>query len=76
MTQNELWNVKYQEILDWIRDNKRNPSKHHIEEHDFVNWIKYNRKIMKVGKMKLDRIPLFNQLLLIIEENKRVNQWD
>lgn len=75
MTQDELWSSKYQEILDWMKANKRNPSKHRIEEHDYINWIKYNRKIIKAGKMKEDRLPLFNQLLSLMEEYKRVNQW-
>ena len=68
MTQDELWSSKYQEILDWMKANKRNPSKHRIEEHDYINWIKYNRKIIKAGKMKEDRLPLFNQLLSLMEE--------
>ena len=75
MTQDELWSSKYQEILDWMKANKRNPSKHRIEEHDYINWVKYNRKIIKAGKMKEDRLPLFNQLLSLMEEYKRVNQW-
>lgn len=58
-----------------MKANKRNPSKHRIEEHDYINWIKYNRKIIKAGKMKEDRLPLFNQLLSLMEEYKRVNQW-
>ena len=28
MTQDELWNTKYQEIITFIETNKRNPSKH------------------------------------------------
>ena len=26
--------------------NKRNPSRHRIEEHDMLNWLKANRKVM------------------------------
>lgn len=66
MIQDELWNSKYQEILDWMKTNKRNPSKHRIEEHDYLNWIKYNPKIMKAGKMKEDRL-LFVWPAFIVE---------
>ena len=31
MTQNERWNVRYQEVVDFIEANKRNPSKHDEE---------------------------------------------
>ena len=56
MTQNERWNVRYQEVVDFIEANKRNPSKHRIEEHDMLNWLKANRKVLNAGKMKTDRV--------------------
>ena len=33
-----------------------NPSKHRIEEHDMLNWVKQQRKLMNAGKMKLERV--------------------
>ena len=33
MTQDKLWLAKYNEIVSSIETNKRNPSKHHLEEH-------------------------------------------
>ncbi len=75
MPQDELWNLKYQENIDWMKDNKRNPSKYYIEEHDHLNWIKYNRKMLESGKMKVERIPSFSQTLTLIEGFKRVDQW-
>ena len=32
MTQDERWNAKYKEVIDFIRTNHRNPSKHIDEE--------------------------------------------
>lgn len=32
MTQEERWMVKYNEVIDFIETNHRNPSKHRIEE--------------------------------------------
>ena len=49
--------------------------KHRIEEHDMLNWIKANRKVMNAGKMKLDRVEAFKKLSALMEENKRVNQY-
>ena len=75
MTQEERWQVKYNEALKFIEVNKRNPSKHRIEEHDMLNWLKANRKRVNAGDMKPERLEIFKKLLAIIEENKRVNQW-
>jgi hypothetical protein len=39
MTQEERWMVRYQEVMEFLEENKRNPSKHRIEEHDMLNWL-------------------------------------
>lgn len=75
MTQDERWQKRYDEVVGFIETNKRNPSKHRIEEHDMLNWLKANRKVMNAGKMKVERGEKFNKLLALIEENKRVNQY-
>lgn len=75
MTQDERWNVRYQEVRTFIETNQRNPSKHRIEEHLMLNFIKHNRKLMNKGEMKKERIEKFNELLAKLEEYKRVNQW-
>ena len=59
----------------FIETNKRNPSKHRMEEHDMLNWLKANRKLMNAGKMKPERIKMFEELLTLIEQYKRVNQY-
>jgi hypothetical protein len=48
MKQDERWNLRYQEVMDFITANHRNPSKHRIEEHDMLNWLKANRKMLNV----------------------------
>lgn len=75
MKQEEKWVLKYNEVMEFINTNHRNPSKHRIEEHDMLNWVKQQRKLLNAGKLKENRIERFKELLAIIEENKRVNQW-
>ena len=75
MTQEELWMVKFEEVKDFIVTNHRNPSKHRIEEHLMLNFVKHNRKLMNAGKMKEERKERFNELLELIEKNKRLNQY-
>ena len=40
MTQDEKWIARYNEVMTFIETNKRNPSRHRIEEHDMLNWLK------------------------------------
>ena len=75
MTQDEKWQVKYDEVMEFIKTNKRNPSKHRIEEHDMLNWVKANRKLVNAGKMKEERVEKFKELLALCEENRRKNQY-
>lgn len=75
MTQEEKWQARYEEVVAFIETNHRNPSKHRIEEHLMLNWIKHNRKLLNAGTLKAERIELFALLLSKMEENKRVNQY-
>ena len=75
MTQDEKWMVKYNEVVGFIQANKRNPSKHRIEEHDMLNWLKANRKLVNAGKLKEKRVEMFEKLQALMEEYKRVNQY-
>ena len=76
MTQDEKWMAKYNEVMSFIETNKRNPSRHRIEDHDMLNWLKANRKRMNVGEMKPDRVEKFKKLLELTEQYKRKNQYE
>lgn len=75
MTQDERWNIRYNEVVGFINTNHRNPSRHRLEEHDMLNWLKANRKLMNAGTMKQNRVEAFTKLLALMEENRRVNQY-
>ena len=75
MTQDERWNIRYKEVVSFIETNHRNPSKHRIEEHDMLNWVKANRKLVNAKKLKPERVEAFKRLLVLMEECKRVNQY-
>ena len=74
MTQDEQWLGRYEEVMGFVETNHRNPSKHRIEEHDMLNWLKVNRKVMNAGRMKPERVERFKALLVLMEKYKRVNQ--
>ena len=75
MDQETRWLMRYNEVVEFIETNHRNPSKHRIEEHDMLNWVKQQRKLLNAGKLKDERVGRFKVLLALMEENKRVNQY-
>ena len=76
MTQDERWLAKYKEVKTFIETNHRNPSKYDPEERfKYYNWFKHNRQLVNSGSLKSERVAKFNQLLEIMEEYKRVNQY-
>ena len=75
MTQDERWNKRYQDVMDFMEKNHRNPSRHRLEEHDMLNWVKQQRKLKNKGELKAERVVKFMELLTLMEENKRVNQY-
>ena len=76
MTQEERWIAKYNEVVKFIETNHRNPSRHRIEEHDMLNWVKANRKRMNAGELKLERVEKFRKLMEMTEQYRRKNQYE
>ena len=67
--------ARYNEVKAFIETNHRNPSRHRIEEHDMLNWLKANRKLFNAGQLKSERVEMFQELLLAMELYKRKNQY-
>ena len=76
MTQDDKWILRYNDVVTFIDTNKRNPSKHRIEEHDYLNWLKANRKALNAGKLKPERVEKFRKLLELTEQYRRKNQYE
>ncbi|MBR5174329.1 MAG: helicase associated domain-containing protein [Bacteroidales bacterium] len=77
MTQDELWLNKYQEVVAFIERNKRNPSRYDDEERGkYCNWLRHNRKLLKAGEMKEERMEKFRELVELMERYRRVNQYE
>ena len=76
MKQDERWLEKYSEVVEFIKSNKRNPSKHCDEERGgYLNWLKHNRILYALGEMKEERKALFEKLLTLSDSYKRKNQY-
>ena len=75
MDQETRWLTRYNEVKTFIEENHRNPSKHRIEEHDMLNWLKANRKRMNADGLKPERVEKFKELLSLTEVYRRKNQY-
>ena len=75
MTQDERWLYRCLDVVRFIEKNHRNPSRHRIEEHDMLNWVKQQRKLNNKGELKAERAEMLKRLLSLWEEKKRKNQY-
>ena len=75
MTQDEKWQRQYEQMMTFMETYHRRPSKHRLEEHDMLNWLKATRKRMNANGLKPERVEAFNKLMVLIEQYKRKNQW-
>lgn len=67
--------VRYNEVKNFIKTNKRNPSKYRDEEKLMVHFLKRGRKQMNAEELKEPRLGMFKELLALSERYKHVNQY-
>lgn len=75
MTQDERWNIRYQEVKEFIEREHRNPSKYAVEERLMVHFLKRGRKMLNAGEMAEPRFSQFLELLELSNKYKRKNQY-
>ena len=75
MKQEESWQNHYNMVMQYMEQYHRCPSKHRIEDHRMLNWIKYNKKLIAKGEFPADRLERFNLLLETAKKYRRLNQY-
>ena len=75
MTQDVRWLARYNEVKTFIETNKRNPSKFIPEERGLRNWVRHQQKLVNKDELKPERTEMYKELLALMEEYKRVNQY-
>lgn len=75
MTQDERWLTRYNEVKVFIEREHRNPSKYRDEEKLMVHFLKRGRKLMNAGELMEPRLSKFKELLSLVEQYKRKNQY-
>lgn len=63
MTQGERWLTKYNEIMAFMAENHRSPSKYNPEEHDNWNWLRHTQKQFGTGVLKPEREEMFKKVV-------------
>ena len=76
MTQEERWQQNYDEVIQFVKTNRRNLSKYEMTERRLYTWMKHNRKQMNAGVLKLERAAAFKELLAVCEGYRRKNQYE
>ena len=69
------WEENCRKIIGYMERCHRRPSKHRPEDHQMLNWMKYNKKRLARGEMSPARQELFRRLLAVAEKYRRVNQF-
>ena len=75
VTQEDRWLNRYQDVMDFMEKNQRNPLKYVAAERGLRNWVKQQRKLKNKGELKAERAEMLERLLSLGEEYKHVNQW-
>ena len=75
MTLEERWLRQYNKLMDFMTTNQRRPSKHRIEEHLMLNWLRHNQKLMAKGELPPERQERFAHLMSIANKLRRLNQY-
>ena len=74
-THDERWEQNFLELSHFISTHKAFPSKHRIEEHRLLNWMKYNRKLIAANKLSANRQQRFEMLLQSAADYHKLNQY-
>ena len=62
-TKNELkWQENYEQLRAYILEHHQLPDKKKVENRGLLNWWKYNKKLIKLGKLDAERVALLEAL--------------
>ena len=75
MTQSERWQARYDEVVAFMEENHRRPSKYAAEERLMWNWMRRNVKLMNRGEQDPERQEKLSVLLELADKYRRMNQY-
>lgn len=75
MNLEECWLVRYNEAMASMEKEHRKLSKYYLKEKFMFHFIHPNRKLYNMRTMKEECKVLFEKLLVLCEEYKKINQY-
>ena len=57
-----VWTNKYVQLKHYLLEHHHLPDKRKQENRGLLNWWKYNKRLMKQGKLDADRIKMLEDL--------------
>lgn len=75
MTQDQRWQIRFDEVMNFMEKEHRKPSKYYPKEKLMFHFIHHNKKPYNAGTMKVERMETFEKLLALCEEYKRVPEY-
>lgn len=62
-TRNEQkWQENFAQLKRYIEEHRHLPDKKKVEYRGLLNWWKYNKKLIKQGKLDMERMVLLQEL--------------
>lgn len=62
MNRDEQWFYNYALLKAFIEETGHLPNKKKVENRGLLNWWKYNKKLIKAGKLDAERMQLLDEL--------------
>lgn len=58
----DKWNANYDALKAFVETYRYLPNKKKVENRGLLNWWKYNQRLIKQGKLAVERVQLLSEL--------------
>lgn len=58
----DKWNANYDALKAFVETYYHLPNKKKVENRGLLNWWKYNQRLIKQGKLAVERVQLLSEL--------------
>lgn len=58
----DKWNANYDALKAFVETYRNLPNKKKVENRGLLNWWKYNQRLIKQGKLAVERVQLLSEL--------------
>lgn len=58
----DKWNANYDALKAFVETYHHLPNKKKVENRGLLNWWKYNQRLIKQGKLAVERVQLLSEL--------------